>query len=58
MRPAAAPLPFGQGSVVTAAVGSQTTVVIQVFWDDTVTQSTYGAAAGANTQSITLESLL
>jgi type IV pilus assembly protein PilV len=51
-------LPFGQGSVVTAAVGSQTTVVIQVFWDDTVTQSTYGAAAGTDIQSIILETLL
>lgn len=51
-------LPAGQGSVVTATVGSQTTVVVQVFWDDTVAQSTYGAAAGTDTQSITLETVL
>ena len=51
-------LPAGTGSVTTATVGSQTTVVISVSWDDTVAQSTYGAAAGTDTQSITLETLL
>ncbi|GAC1308531.1 MAG: type IVa pilus pseudopilin TppB [Steroidobacteraceae bacterium] len=51
-------LPLGQGSVATATVGAQTTVVIQVFWDDTVAQQTYRAAAGTNIQSITLETLL
>jgi type IV pilus assembly protein PilV len=51
-------LPSGQGSVVTATVGSQTTVVIKVSWDDTAAQSSFGAAAGTDTQSITLETLL
>ena len=51
-------LPTGQGSVVTTSVGSQTTVVITVTWDDTVAQSTYLAAAATDTQSITLETLL
>ena len=49
-------LPTGRGSVAAATVGTQTTVVIQVFWDDTVAQSTFGAAA--NQQSITLETVL
>jgi len=49
-------LPTGRGSVTAATVGTQTTVVIQVFWDDTVAQSTFGAAA--NQQSITLETVL
>jgi type IV pilus assembly protein PilV len=49
-------LPGGQGSVVTTLTGAQTTVVIKVSWDDSVAQSTFGAAAG--TQSITLETLL
>ena len=48
----------GQGSVATATVGTQTTVTIQVFWDDTVAQSTFKAAAGTDTQSITLETVL
>ncbi|MHB8475653.1 MAG: type IV pilus modification protein PilV [Steroidobacteraceae bacterium] len=51
-------LPTGKGSVATVAVGSQTTVVITVTWDDTVAQSTYGAAAATDTQSITLETVL
>jgi type IV pilus assembly protein PilV len=49
-------LPTGQGSVVTALVGTQTTVAITVQWDDTVAQSTFGAAA--TSQSITLETIL
>jgi type IV pilus assembly protein PilV len=51
-------LPAGAGSVTTTPVGSQATVTIVVSWDDTVAQSTFGAAAAANTQSITLETLL
>jgi type IV pilus assembly protein PilV len=51
-------LPAGVGSVTTTPVGSQTTVVIVVGWDDTVAQSTYKAAAATDTQSITLETLL
>jgi type IV pilus assembly protein PilV len=54
--PSIGALPLGKGSVTTTPVGSQATVVIIVSWDDTVAQSTYGAAA--NTQSITLETLL
>ena len=49
-------LPNGQGSVAIVPVGTQTTVTINVFWDDTVAQSTFGAAA--NQQSITLETVL
>ena len=49
-------LPTGQGSVATTLTGTQTTVVITVSWDDTVAQSTFGAAA--TTQSITLQTLL
>jgi type IV pilus assembly protein PilV len=51
-------LPTGLGSVATVTVGTQTTVTIQVFWDDTVGQSTFGAAPGTNQQSITLETVL
>jgi type IV pilus assembly protein PilV len=49
-------LPAGQGSVATALVGTQTTVTITVQWDDTVAQSSFGAAA--TNQSIVLESVL
>jgi type IV pilus assembly protein PilV len=50
-------LPSGAGSVTTPALGTTpTTVVITVSWDDTVAQSTYGAAG--NIQTITLETLL
>ena len=51
-------LPNGFGSVTTATVGTQTMVTIQVFWDDTVAQSTFQAAAATNEQSITLETIL
>lgn len=51
-------LPNGRGSVSTATVGAQGVATIQVFWDDTVAQSTFGAAAAANEQSITLETVL
>ena len=53
-------LPNGQGSVATALVAGQTTITIVVSWDDSVAQTTLnpGAPAAANTQSITLESLL
>ena len=51
-------LPSGRGAVTTATVNAQTTVTIQVFWDDTVAQSTFKAAAGTNQQSITLETVL
>jgi type IV pilus assembly protein PilV len=49
-------LPTGTGSVLTTNVGSQTTVVIVVSWNDTVAQSTFGEAAAP--QSITLETVL
>jgi type IV pilus assembly protein PilV len=49
-------LPSGQGSVTTATVGSQTTVVITVSWNDTVAGSSFGEAA--TPQAITLESVL
>jgi type IV pilus assembly protein PilV len=53
-------LPNGQGSVTTALVAGQTTVTIVVQWDDSVAQNTLnqGAGTAANTQSITLESVL
>jgi type IV pilus assembly protein PilV len=51
-------LPNGKGSVATATVGSQTTVTINVFWDDTVGQSTFGAATSTDTQSVVLETVL
>jgi type IV pilus assembly protein PilV len=53
-------LPNGQGSVATATVNTQTTVTIIVSWNDSVAQATLnpGAAAAANTQSITLETVL
>jgi len=46
-------LPNGQGSVAIATVGSQTTVTIQVFWDDSV-----AAGVAGTTQSVILETLL
>jgi type IV pilus assembly protein PilV len=49
-------LPGGQGSVATTLTGTQTTVVITVSWDDSVAQSSFGAATG--TQSVTLQTLL
>jgi type IV pilus assembly protein PilV len=49
-------LPSGQGSVTTTPVGSQTTVVITVSWNDTVAGASFGETAA--TQSITLESVL
>jgi type IV pilus assembly protein PilV len=54
-------LPNGQGSVVTVTdANNQTTVTIKVSWNDTVAQSTLnvGAPTAANTQSITLETVL
>jgi type IV pilus assembly protein PilV len=53
-------LPNGQGSVTTALVNSQTTVTIVVSWDDSVAETTLnpGALPAANTQSITLETVL
>jgi type IV pilus assembly protein PilV len=53
-------LPNGQGSVTTVIAGGQTEVTIIVNWDDTVAQTTLnvGAPVAANTQSITLESVL
>lgn len=51
-------MPSGQGAVTTTPAGAQTSVLITVSWDDTVAQSSLGAPAGANTQSIVLESLL
>lgn len=54
-------LPNGQGSVTTTTnAGGQTSVTIIVSWDDSVGQTTLnqGAPAAANTQSITLETVL
>jgi type IV pilus assembly protein PilV len=52
-------LPNGQGSVTAAtAANGQTTVTIVVSWDDSVAQSTLNPGAAANTQSVTLESVL
>jgi type IV pilus assembly protein PilV len=52
-------LPNGQGSVATAAAGSQTTVTIIVSWDDTVAQSTINQVAGVvSRENVTLETLL
>jgi type IV pilus assembly protein PilV len=54
-------LPNGQGSVLAVSnPNGQTSVTITVSWDDTVAQATLnpGAAAAANTQSITLETIL
>jgi type IV pilus assembly protein PilV len=54
-------LPNGQGSVAAATdANGQTTVTIIVSWNDTVAQSTLnpGAPVAANTQSITLETVL
>jgi type IV pilus assembly protein PilV len=54
-------LPNGQGSVVAVAgANGQTTVTIIVSWDDSVAQTTLnnGAPLAANTQSITLETVL
>lgn len=50
-------LPNGQGSVVTALVGGQTTVTVIVSWDDSVAQNTLNAG-GLTTQSIKLETVL
>jgi type IV pilus assembly protein PilV len=54
-------LPNGQGSVAPVTDGNnQTTVTIVVSWNDSVAQSTLnvGAPPAANTQSITLETVL
>jgi type IV pilus assembly protein PilV len=53
-------LPNGQGSVATATINAQTTVTIIVSWDDSVAETTLnpGAAPAANTQTITLETVL
>jgi type IV pilus assembly protein PilV len=53
-------LPNGQGSVATVVAGGQTTVTIIVSWDDSVAEASLnrGAGVGANTQSITLETIL
>jgi type IV pilus assembly protein PilV len=51
-------LPTGRGSVTTVTdANNQTTVTIIVSWNDSVAQSTLSAGA-ANTQSITLETVL
>jgi len=55
LTPAGA-LPSGAGQVTTTAVGSQTTVVIAVRWDDTVAGASFNETAA--TQTITLESVL
>ena len=55
-------LPSGRGQVVSAQdpTSLQTTVTITVSWNDSVAQSTLnvGAPPAANTQSITLETVL
>jgi type IV pilus assembly protein PilV len=54
-------LPNGRGSVATVTDGNnQTTVTIVVQWNDSVAQATLnvGAPAAADTQSITLETVL
>jgi type IV pilus assembly protein PilV len=53
-------LPNGQGSVATATTNSETTVTITVRWDDSVAEKTLnvGAPVAANTQTITLETVL
>jgi type IV pilus assembly protein PilV len=54
-------LPTGRGSVTTVTdANNQTTVTIVVSWNDSVAQSTLniGAPAAADTQSITLETVL
>jgi type IV pilus assembly protein PilV len=52
-------LPTGQGSVVTATSNAETTAVIMVSWDDSVTQSSFdpGDVAAAK-QSVVLETVL
>ena len=56
----AAVLPAGDGSVTTAvnAVTSQVMVTVTVQWDDSITQSTFKAAAPANPMTVVLESQL
>ena len=53
-------LPNGQGQVTAVTVNGQTSVTIIVSWDDTVAETALnpGALPAANTQSITLESVL
>lgn len=53
-------LPNGQGSVATVVAGGQTTATIVVSWDDSVAEKSLntGAPVAANTQSITLETVL
>ena len=54
-------LPNGRGSVATVTNGTnETTVTIIVSWNDSVAQSTLnvGAPPAANTQSVTLETIL
>jgi type IV pilus assembly protein PilV len=54
-------LPNGRGSVATVTDGNnETTVTIVVSWNDSVAQTTLnvGAPLAANTQSITLETVL
>jgi type IV pilus assembly protein PilV len=50
-------LPNGQGAITTTLVGSETTVVITVSWDDSAAQSTFNGA-GLPTQSVVLETVL
>jgi type IV pilus assembly protein PilV len=53
-------LPGGRGQIVTATAAGQTTVTIYVQWDDSVAEGTLnpGAGTAANTQTITLETVL
>jgi type IV pilus assembly protein PilV len=51
-------LPGGQGRIVTATAAGQTTVTIDVRWDDSVAEETLNPGAATNTQTITLETVL
>ncbi|MDP9088671.1 MAG: type IV pilus modification protein PilV [Pseudomonadota bacterium] len=53
-------LPNGRGSVATVVAGGQTTATIVVSWDDSVAEKSLnpGAPVAANTQSVTLETVL
>jgi type IV pilus assembly protein PilV len=52
-------LPTGRGSVVTATTSAQTTAVITVSWDDSVTQASFDPAdPAASLQSVVLETVL
>jgi type IV pilus assembly protein PilV len=51
-------LPTGRGSVVTTTTAAQTSAVITVSWDDSVTQNSFDPGGAGSTQSIVLETVL